>query len=62
VKATLHSCECDGSGWIYCSSCAEGDYHDCDEDTCCCADPEYDYRVACRMCGGNGGWACPKCS
>ena len=32
--------------------CEDGYYHDCGEDTCCCADPEPDTR--CDECGGHG--------
>jgi hypothetical protein len=38
-----------------CSSCdGEGYYHDCGDDTCCCADPETDDMVQCDECGGTG--------
>lgn len=36
---------CDGSGYMY---------HDCGEDTCCCAEPEN--NVTCDVCNGEGGW------
>jgi hypothetical protein len=40
--------------------CDEGLYHDCGEDTCCCADPEPD--TECDVCKGYGNihW-CPAC-
>jgi len=31
-----------------------GFYHDCGEDTCCCADPDEQDMVPCRTCGGTG--------
>lgn len=38
-----------------CWACnGEGYYHDCGEDTCCCADPESDDLVRCAECGGRG--------
>jgi hypothetical protein len=44
--------------WEYeevCGSCyGEGYYHDCGEDTCCCADPDDDELWACDECGGSG--------
>lgn len=53
-------CHCDGNGWIDCWYCGgEGDYHDCGEDTCCCAEPDFDERIDCDECGGKGGWPCP---
>ena len=56
-----HPVDCDG-GWIPCWSCGgEGDAHDCGEDACCCAEPEFDDRVACSECEGAGGWPCPVC-
>jgi hypothetical protein len=36
-------CECGGEGWIA---------GDCDEDCCCCADPELEH----------GFWPCPICN
>lgn len=39
----------------YCSRCdGNGFYHDCGEDTCCCADPEVDDLVVCPDCQGTG--------
>lgn len=53
-----------GMFWEGCGACEDGySYHDCGEDTCCCADPEP--NVVCEQCGGNSGWwtcinaACP---
>jgi len=38
-----------------CWACGgEGYYHDCGEDTCCCADPESDELVPCQECHGRG--------
>lgn len=52
-------CECDGSGWVDCWACwGEGDYHDCGEDSCCCAEPEIDEMWPCEECQGEGGWPC----
>ena len=42
--------------WVECWQC-DGDgcsYHDCGEDTCCCADPQP--NVKCDICAGQGGW------
>jgi hypothetical protein len=56
-----HPCDCE-DGWITCWSCGgEGDYHDCGEDCCCCAEPEFDERVDCQECHGRGGWRCGVC-
>src|SRR3989304_1127970 len=38
-----------------------GDEHNCGEDSCCCAEPEFDDRVVCNQCGGAGGWPCRAC-
>jgi len=32
----------------------EGFYHDCGEDTCCCADPESQDVFICPECNGTG--------
>ena len=41
--------------WVECGQCEDGySYHDCGEDTCCCADPQP--NVICDTCGGKGGW------
>lgn len=38
-----------------CDHCwGEGYYHDCGEDTCCCARPELDELWPCENCGGTG--------
>jgi hypothetical protein len=40
-----------------CQRCGgAGGYHDCGEDTCCCADPEdvNDDWITCEDCGGSG--------
>lgn len=38
-----------------CDRClGEGYFHDCGEDTCCCADPEGTELVTCPDCGGSG--------
>lgn len=59
--AIAHSVDCEG-GWITCWACGgEGDAHDCGEDCCVCAEPEFDDRVACAECKGAGGWPCPVC-
>lgn len=47
--------------WIECEHC-DGEgldpwVHDCGEDTCACAIPMP--NVACRVCGGVGGWSAP---
>ena len=41
----------------------EGGYHDCGEDTCCCANPDDDL-IACEECGGEGRifWHSKDCS
>lgn len=45
--------------FVPCENCAGEGFteHDCGEDTCCCADPEY--NVACGVCGGDGSF--PSC-
>lgn len=35
---------CHGDGW----------FHDCGEDTCCCANPEAQYIYPCEECDGSG--------
>jgi hypothetical protein len=56
-----HPLNCD-LGWIQCWSCGgAGDYHDCGEDSCCCAYPDTDERWACGECLGDGGWPCHVC-
>lgn len=35
---------CGGDGW----------YHDCGDDTCCCAHPDEDDCYPCEHCGGTG--------
>jgi hypothetical protein len=44
--------------WVDCwvLDCEGGAYHDCGEDTCCCAEPAPD--TACDVCEGRGGWLC----
>jgi hypothetical protein len=38
-----------------CDACdGEGFYHDCGDDTCCCANPDEDDIYACDECGGTG--------
>lgn len=38
-----------------CYACGgEGEYHDCGEDTCCCADPETQDMYDCEECNGTG--------
>ena len=38
-----------------CWACGgEGEYHDCGEDCCACADPEHDEMHECPVCGGLG--------
>lgn len=38
-----------------CWAChGEGFYHDCGDDTCCCANPEEDDIFPCEECGGSG--------
>lgn len=38
-----------------CWSCrGDGYYHDCGEDTCCCAHPDEDDLVTCSDCNGTG--------
>ena len=38
-----------------CWACdGEGFYHDCGEDTCCCANPEEDDLWPCDECDGTG--------
>ena len=39
-----------------CPDCdGEGGYHDCGDDTCCCADPwDEDGWIVCDHCGGTG--------
>lgn len=45
----------DGIDRECCWACdGEGYYHDCGEDTCCCAHPEEDDLFPCRECGGTG--------
>lgn len=37
-----------------CPDChGEGGWHDCGEDTCCCADPD-ELTDICQTCGGEG--------
>lgn len=54
--------ECGGElQWEECYDCdGVGAYHDCGEDTCCCADP--DPNCECPTCSGDGGWQfCDLC-
>ena len=38
-----------------CPRCeGEGCYHDCGEDTCCCANPDEDDLIMCEECNGTG--------
>lgn len=38
-----------------CDACGgEGFYHDCGDDTCCCANPDEDDLLVCDECGGRG--------
>jgi hypothetical protein len=38
-----------------CWTChGDGFYHDCGEDTCCCANPDEDDIYTCEECGGTG--------
>jgi len=48
----FHPCfECDGDGYLVA---------DCEEDSCCCLNPEAHHRlVTCDNCFGVGGWPCP---
>lgn len=45
----------DGDAPECCWAChGEGYYHDCGDDTCCCAHPEEDDLYPCEECGGAG--------
>jgi hypothetical protein len=38
-----------------CPACdGEGFYHDCGDDTCCCANPDEDDVYTCHECNGTG--------
>jgi len=52
----------DDMEWVECYEldCEDGYYHDCGEDTCCCANPMP--NTPCPTCKGEGGWfVCPTC-
>lgn len=47
---------------VDCDHCSgDGGFHDCGEDTCCCADPDDDLNEQCEQCNGHGGYMqCPN--
>lgn len=47
--------------WTDCWHCLGDEaFHDCGEDTCCCADPDDDLNEQCQECNGQGGYLeCP---
>lgn len=51
----MESYDCLEDALEACFACGgEGEYHDCGEDTCCCADPETQDMYPCEECGGTG--------
>ena len=52
LEDVLDAALSDGEACYFCHG--EGFYHDCGEDTCCCAHPEDDDLFECEECGGTG--------